>query len=212
MTAGRLRSRGAGEPLEPYASLVGHWLSRLDEHDRVALVQLAHRAFHGVVAERRPVQEPSCSAEAGHPRALGVAVVGEDHDAVGARERALALFVGIAGEAAGGPVARGGHSAVRANRRIGPDRSGEPADRFAADVVRCAARQQPDVAIRYADAAQPVDRAPGRDLRRICPVQRGHRAHLRVGGVYCANRALGRLQAACNAVTAVAAHPWRRQA
>jgi hypothetical protein len=105
----------------------------------VSLVQLARRAVDGVVVERGPAQEPPGSAEAGDPRAFGVALVGDDGDAVGVRERALSLVVVIAGEAAGALATLEHSAAVGADRGVGRDRSGEPTDGFAADVAWCAA-------------------------------------------------------------------------
>jgi hypothetical protein len=67
----------------------------------VSLVQLADRAVDDVVVECGPAQEPPGAAKAGDPRAFGVARLGDDHDAVGVRERAFSLVVRIAGEAAG---------------------------------------------------------------------------------------------------------------
>ena len=72
-----------------------------------------------VVVERGPAQEPPRSAGAGDAGAFGVTLVGDVH-AVGVRERAFSLLVGIAGEA-GRALARLEHSgAVRADRGIGP--------------------------------------------------------------------------------------------
>ena len=72
-----------------------------------------------VVVERGPAQEPPRSAGAGDAGAFGVTLVGDIH-AVGVRERAFSLLVGIAGEA-GRALARLEHSgAVRADRGIGP--------------------------------------------------------------------------------------------
>jgi hypothetical protein len=59
-------------------------------------------------------------------RQSGVALVGDDHDAVGVRERALSLLVGIAGEAAGALATLEHSAAVGADRGVGRDRSGNP--------------------------------------------------------------------------------------
>jgi hypothetical protein len=162
----------------------------------------------GAQVERGPAQEPPGSAEAGDPGAFGVALVGDDHDAVGVRERALSLLVGIAGEAAGALATLDRSAAVGADRGVGCDRSGEPTDRFSADVAWCAAREQTDVAFRHAGGAQCLDRAARRYLGGICPGERGHGDPLRrerCRPVGCADHALGRLRRICDAVTAVAA-------
>jgi hypothetical protein len=113
----------------------------VDEEDRVSLVQLGHRAVDGIVVECGPAQEPPGSAKAGNPSAFCVALGGDDRDAVGVRDRALSLLVGIAGEAAGALATLEDSAAVGADRGIGRDLSGEPADRFPADVARPAADQ-----------------------------------------------------------------------
>jgi len=97
----RMRSGGARKFLEPRVPLACGDLAEVDEEDRVSLVQLAHRAVDGVVVECGPAQQSPGSVKAGDARAFGVALVGDDHDAVGVRKRALSLLVGIAGEAAG---------------------------------------------------------------------------------------------------------------
>ena len=164
----------------------------------MSLVQLAHRAGDGVVVECGPAEEPPGSAEAGDPRAFGVAVVGDDHDAVGVRERALSLQVGIAGEAARALATLDHSAAVDADRGVGCDRPGEPTDRFVADVTWCSAREQPDDAFRHAGGAQCIDRAARRELGGICLGERRHAPP--------ADHAMGRLRRICGVVTAVAAH------
>jgi hypothetical protein len=170
----RARSGGAREFLEPRVDLARGDLAEVDEKDRVSLVQLAHHAVDGVVVESGSSQEPPGSAKAGDPRAFGVALVGDDHDAVGVGERALSLLVGIAGEAAGALATLEHSAAVSADRGIGRDRAGEPTDRCPADIEWRAAREQPDVAFRHAGGAQDLDRAARRDLGGICPGERRH--------------------------------------
>jgi hypothetical protein len=177
----RTRSGGVREFLEPRVDLVCGDLAEVDEEDRVSLVQLAHGAVDGVVVECGAAQEPPGSAEAGGPGAFGVALVGDDHDAVGVRERALSLLVGIAGEAAGALATLEHSAAVGADRGVGCDRSGEPTDRFSADVAWCGAREQTDVAFRHSGGAQCLDRAARRDLGGICLGERGHGDVLRRG-------------------------------
>jgi hypothetical protein len=103
------------------------------------------------------------ASEADAPRAFGVARVGEDDDAVGVRERAVSLLVGIAAEAAGALVTLEHSVAVGADRGVGRDRSGEPADRFAADVAWCGAREQMDADVEEAEGhlAHPALRLGG---------------------------------------------------
>src|SRR5215207_9869877 len=118
-----------------------------DEHDRVSELQLADGAIPGVVVERRSAKEPPGSREAGDARTFGVAVVADDRDAVGVRERALALLIGIAGEAAGALAAEDRAVAVGSYRGLGSGRAGEPTDGFPADVTWFATGQQADVSI-----------------------------------------------------------------
>jgi hypothetical protein len=94
----------------------------------------------GVVAQRGPAEESLGPAEAGDSRALGVAVVCDGHDAVDVRERALALLVGIAGEAAGALVAPNPAAAVGSDRGIVRERSRVPADGFAGECRRAVCR------------------------------------------------------------------------
>jgi hypothetical protein len=126
------------------------------------------------------------------PGAFGVALVGDDHDAVGVRERALSLLVGIAGEAAGALATLEHSAAVGADRGVGCDRSGEPTDRFSADVAWCGAREQTDVAFRHSGGAQCLDRAARRDLGGICLGERGHGDVLRRGPCRWVGRAIMR--------------------
>jgi hypothetical protein len=130
----------------------------------VSLVQLADRAVDGVVVECGPAQEPPGAAKAGDPDPFGVALVGDDHDPVGVRERSLSLLVGIAGEAAGALATLNHSAAVGADRGLRRHRSGEPTDRFVADVAWCAAREHTEVAFWHARGAQCLDRAARRDV------------------------------------------------
>ena len=119
------------------------------------------------------------------------------------------LPVGIAGEAARAPATLDHSAAVGADRGVGRDRSGEPTDRFVADVAWCGAREQTDVAFRHAGGAQCLDRAARRELGGVCPGERGHGGVLRsepCRRVCCADHARGRLRRICGALTAVAAH------
>ena len=204
----RTRSGGARDFLEPRVRFAGGDLAEVEEEDRVCLVQLADCAVDGVVFECGPLQESPGSAEAGDPGVFGVTVVGDDHDAVGVRDGALSLLVGIAGEAAGALATLEHSAAVGADRGVGRDRSGEPTDRFVADVAWCGAGEQTDVAFRHAGGAQCLDRAARRELGGICLGERGHGDVLRrepCRRVGCADHALGRLRRICGAVTAVAA-------
>jgi hypothetical protein len=132
-------------------------LRGVDQHDRVTDMELSYGAVDGVVVERGPAQEPPGSAEAGDPRAFGVSVVGGDHDAVSVGERALALAIGVAGEAAGALAALDVAVAEGSDVGLGRYRAGEPADRFAAHVAWPAADQQPDVVCGHARGAQCLD-------------------------------------------------------
>jgi hypothetical protein len=121
----------------------------------------------------RPGPGPLGSAKAGDPRAFGVALVGDDHDAVAVRERALSLLVGIAGEAAGALATLEHSAAVGADRGIGRDRSGEPTDRFRADVACFAAGEQgsspPPGTASWPDARDAYARTLIDGLRRVAP-------------------------------------------
>jgi hypothetical protein len=171
---GAARAQAARASFEPRVRFACGDLAELDEEDRASLVQLAHRAVDGVVVECGPGQEPPGSAKAGDPCAFGVALVGDDDDAVGVRERALSLLVGIAGEAAGALATLDNSAAVRADWGVGCDRSGKATDRFVADVAWCAAREQTDVAFRHARGAQCLGRAARRELSGICLGERRH--------------------------------------
>ena len=69
------------------------------------------------------------------------------------RETATVKLGGIAGEAAGALATLDCSAAVGADGGVGRERSGEPADRFVADVAWCAAPEQADVAFRHAGGA-----------------------------------------------------------
>jgi hypothetical protein len=167
--------------LEPRVRFACGDIAELDEEDRVSLAQFADGPVDGIVGCGRAQELPG-AAKAGGPRALGAAVVADDQDAVGVREGALSLSIRIAGEAAGALTASDRSIAVRADRGVGRDRSGEPTGRFVADVAWRGAREQPDVAVRHAGGAQCRDRAARRELRGICPGERRHARIVRSGG------------------------------
>ena len=74
-------------------------------------------------------------AEAGDSRSLAVVVVGDEHDAVDVSERALALLVGIAGEAAGAVAAPNDAAAKGSDWGFVPERSRVPTDGLLANVA-----------------------------------------------------------------------------
>jgi hypothetical protein len=158
------QSGGARELLELVARLAVGDLPEVDEHDRASRAQLVYRVRDGVVAERGLAEEPPDAAEAGDSRALGVVVVGDDYDAVVVRERALALLVGIAGEAAGAVVAPNDAAAKCPDRGVVPERSRVPANGLLANVAERSAGQQPEVVCGRAGGAKRRDRAARRGL------------------------------------------------
>src|SRR5215204_3238032 len=176
---GRRRSGGAGERFELVARVAGGDLPEVDEHDRASSVQLVYRARDSVVAERGPAEESPGPAEAGDSRSLAVVVVGDDHDAVDVSERALALLVGIAGEAAGAVAAPNDAAAKGSERGIVPERSRVPTDGLPASVAEPCAGQQPEVACGHARGAKRRDRAARRDLGGEGFAKRGHGGPLR---------------------------------
>jgi hypothetical protein len=124
------------ELLDSRLRLAGSEVAELGEHDRTTAVQVGDRAIHDLVVKRGAAQEPPGAAQSRDVRPFAVALGAVDHNAVGVGERALAVPVRIPGEGAGALSASHHAAAVGSDRRVGPDRSGEPAYRLAADVAR----------------------------------------------------------------------------
>lgn len=168
-SSGRVR-----EVFESPVSLARGDLADLGEHDRVTLVELVHRAIDRFIGERGPAQESPGPAETGGSGPFAVVHEADDHYAVGIGERALALPVRIAGEGAGALPTPHRAAAVGSDGGLGPERSGEPANRLAANVAQPAADQQPDVLLPDAGCAERIDRVPGGDLGGECLAEGGH--------------------------------------
>ena len=131
-----IRRSGGARELRELVGRRGGWdLMEVDEHEHASRVQLVDRVRHGVVAERGLAEASPDPTEAGDTRALGGVVVGDDHDAVDVRERALALLVGIAGEAAGALAAPNHAAAKGSGRGSVPERSSVPTDGLLASVA-----------------------------------------------------------------------------
>ena len=113
--------------MELIARLAGGDLRDVDEHDGASRALIIDRVRQGVVAERGPAQEPPGPAEAGDPRALGVVVESDEHDAADIPERALTLPVGIAREAAGALAAPNHAAGERSDWGILAERPRVPA-------------------------------------------------------------------------------------
>jgi hypothetical protein len=106
--------------------------------------------------------------------ALSVVIADGDCDALDVGERALALVVGIAGEAAGGLAAPQDTVGEGSDRGLGANRRGEPADRLATDIARRAGDHEPDVRSGDARGAQLFDYTARRELVLVGPVKRCH--------------------------------------
>src|SRR5215207_6778677 len=135
-------------------------------------MELLDRTVDGLVVERGPPEELPDPTTTGDSGLLRVVSIADDHDPLDVGERALALPLGIAGEAAGDETACAPAAPARDPREgsdgsVGADRSGEPADRFAADVAQRAARQQANVAARHTRRPQRLECPAGGPLAGI---------------------------------------------
>jgi hypothetical protein len=101
----------------------------IDEHHRLPDPQLADRAIDDVVAEPSPSERLADATLASHPDPFGAVAPGDDRHAIAVGDAALALLIGVAGEAASAAAALERAIPVAPDASARSDRSRKPTDR-----------------------------------------------------------------------------------